>query len=97
MPMPQVDFRALVLLAVLFMAFLTLASQCSGITPRPLELVPGCSTDVVRTYTLAELTAEEARHLDGKRARFRIVLDSAPDQEGRYTLFDYLAPAGQFS
>jgi hypothetical protein len=40
---------------------------------------------LTQACTVAELTAAEAWHLQGKRARFRIVLDSAVDQEGKYT------------
>jgi hypothetical protein len=52
--------------------------------------VPRADTRVERAcYVLAELTPIEARHLDGKRARFRVALDSSGEDS-----FDCLAPDG---
>jgi hypothetical protein len=41
-------------------------------------------------YVLADLTPAEARRLDGRRARFRVSLDS----EGEDNAYDCLAPDG---
>jgi hypothetical protein len=41
-------------------------------------------------YYLADLTPADARRLDGRRARFRVALDSAEDNN----CFDCLAPPG---
>jgi hypothetical protein len=58
--------------------------------PRP----PAGPVEVERTFTLAALTPADAARLEGKRARFRISLDSAPEQDGKYTAYDCLAPDG---
>jgi hypothetical protein len=56
--------------------------------------ISGGRADVERTFTLPELTPADAAQLAGKRARFRISLDSAPDQDCKYTTYDCLAPLG---
>jgi hypothetical protein len=86
-------FGIVAALAAIWLA-LTLASQWQAGPPRPSELAPGTPTEVDRAFTLADLTAAEAEHLDGKRARFRVVLDSTADHEGKHTLYDCLPPAG---
>jgi hypothetical protein len=55
---------------------------------------PRGSAEVERTFTLSALTAHQAAQLEGKRARFRISLDSAEEQDGKYTAYDCLAPDG---
>jgi hypothetical protein len=94
----RVDWRKLLLIAVFFVAWclLALRSQCNGDKPRPLDVVPAEPQDkgggLDRTFALADLTAAEAARLQGKQARFRIVLTSGEDQEGKYTLYDCLEP-----
>jgi hypothetical protein len=52
--------------------------------------VPRADTRVERAcHVLAELTPMEARHLAGRRARFRVVLDSTGEDS-----FDCVAPDG---
>jgi hypothetical protein len=59
-----------------------------------LALPPG-STDPPRvssrievTHDLARLTPSEARLLEGKRAKFRLVLGSLPDSQDGFVLFE---------
>jgi hypothetical protein len=52
--------------------------------------VPHTTSQLERTYHVLEtLTPAEARRLEGKRARFRVTLDSTGDDS-----FDVLAPLG---
>jgi hypothetical protein len=58
-----------------------------------------CTTDphrldmeVVRVHDLATLAQREATALDGKRALFRVWLDSDDDQEDDFTLYDCQGP-----
>jgi hypothetical protein len=68
--------------AFLYQALLPLAFAAAD--------VPRADSRIERTaHVLAELTPLEARSLDGKRARFRVVLDSTGEDS-----FDCVAPDG---
>jgi hypothetical protein len=55
--------------------------------------VPRADSRIERTaHVLVELTPIEARHLAGRRARFRVALDSLEDEATHS--FDCLAPEG---
>jgi hypothetical protein len=56
--------------------------------------IPRTSPAVEQTFTLSELTPAQAAELQGRRARFRIALDSAEEQAGTITTCDCLAPDG---
>jgi hypothetical protein len=54
---------------------------------------PRGSAQVERTYSLAKLTAADAARLVGKRARFRISLDSAAEEAGTPAATAWRRPA----
>ena len=67
------------------LGLLLLTADAPRIAPR---------ADVERTYDLAELPPADAARLQGRRARFRVVLDSDEAELGKYTTVDCLAPDG---
>src|SRR5262245_38507198 len=48
---------------------------------------PVCAR-LVRTHDFAALTPRQARHLAGKRALFRVVLDSLPGEGAAFVAYD---------
>ncbi len=50
--------------------------------------VPAADVRLAPTYDFASLSWRDASRLQGRRATFRIILDSDHDHEDGYTLFD---------
>jgi len=51
--------------------------------------------EAVRSEDFASLTLQEALSLQGHPARYRVVLDSLPDEVAGYVLYDCVSPAGE--
>jgi hypothetical protein len=72
----------------------TCSSQhCAGATTAQ----PRSSASRIRVYDLATLTEAEARRLEGRRALFRILLDSEPGERGRFVWYDCVSPDAVYS
>jgi hypothetical protein len=73
------------------------AGPLAGGRGRPTDLdaapdAPHGSDDAEAAHVLATMTLAEADRLEGKRARFLVVLDGPATMHGKYALYEVVAP-----
>jgi hypothetical protein len=69
--------------------FLLLLMPLALVAPAPTDVPPAImEAAIVRTHNVARLPAAYALRLEGKRARYRVVLDSSAHEQDGYVLFD---------
>src|SRR4051812_35085663 len=63
----------------------------------PAADLPAARSAAVRVHDLSKLTPAEAHELNGRRALFRVELDSPPDTEGQFVLYECVTPRRHFT
>jgi hypothetical protein len=81
-----------------FPSYLAVLLLCLAVVPVPADVPRSDNEEIALTctpaaYTLATLTREQARQLEGRRAVYRIVRDdSAPDWDGTFDIYGCKGP-----
>jgi hypothetical protein len=72
-----------------------LAGLIASAAPALADAPSPNGVDADGVHDFAALTFQDALSLQGHPARYRVVLDSLPDEAGDYVLFNCLSPVGE--